>query len=633
MLVLDQKNTYSFSNMVIQLVDNTVIQDENADRVRPLPDFSVLIPTVQPVGMTNTMEIYWPGELAQYRAAHGTPNALKYGFGPDIIFGILSRGASKVGVYTVNLRGPSATAANIMVLLKYRVETDVPYTDTEGNPYYVDANGQLVLTPTDATPVVRDVLHVKFVTASNTECKKWMDMVKAMNSAKSDVEDDEGYKTMPFFAVMYKGTSSFGNNVYFNLAPRVAEFDQNMYYSTTLFDGMSTYTTDANFSLDADSGKLYNANYFIENQFNSTFQNLKFISAQAIDEVYDLFNQYLYTLDDFINGNMDSPSVKFPAIDPFNCNTFGVVVDSGSLNSQIPNAFKLVDGTDGTETPDELYEMFFRGDIVTDIASVLRYKFHYIPDINFNTSTKKEIINLVQKRIRMTTATLMVGGEDTFESAIIDHQANYWENMPNIRLLAKAQCPMMYNEYVHRTITYPAIYFDVMACMDHFIKWGNFFQPFAGADARWSGYIEDTMLYPPEDPTYINSLHINRINYVMKDSEAGGYLADQQMNTQLTSDQTEFNNSFLIACMLYDLVNLVHRNNFKFNEAEEVRSFNIAVNDCINTKYALYSASLQCEVYRIGTVGRAKSANKIVVTIDMKDISKYTECELILVDE
>ena len=105
------------------------------------------------------------------------------------------------------------------------------------------------------------------------------------------------------------------------------------------------------------------------------------------------------------------------------------------------------------------------------------------------------------------------------------------------------------------------------------------------------------------------------------------------MNTLLESDQTELNNSFLISNMLYDLLNLVHRNHFKFNEAEEVRIFKEAVSESINKKYAPYSASLSVEVYRLGTVGRAKSANQITVTIDMKDINKFTDVNIILTDE
>ena len=631
MLVLDQSNSYSFSNMVVKVTDNTIITNERTTPTPDLPDFNVLIPTVQEIGSTNAVEIYYPGEYQLYLANHGNPNPLKYGFGPDMIYGILQKSAANVGVYTVNLRGESATIANTIVLMKYRVEKDVPYTDESGNPYYVDKDKQLTTDPTDATAVVRDVLHVKFVTGNVADCKKWTDLHKGMNNVYSDVEDDQGYKTMPLFGVMYRGASAFGNNVYFNMVPKKAEYDGNMYYQLTVFDGQKTTTTDAIYSLDLASGEKYNTSYFIETLFNETFPTLRLMTAETINDLYELFNQYAGTIDDYISGS--APSKNFAEIDPFAANEFQIITDEGSLNSQIANAFTLTGGDSGTETADELFEKFFKGEIITDVASVLRYKVSYIPDVNYNEATKRAIVNLIKKRNRMTTATLMIGGSDSFASALIDHQANYYDTMPNIRQLAKVQSPMMYNTFVRRTITYPPIYFDVMAMMDHFIKYGNYFQPFAGALARWTGYIEDTMPYPTESPEFINSLQTNRINVVMKDSEDGAYLADQLMNTQFESDQTELNNAFMISCMLYDLLWLVHRNHFKFNEAEQVRIFKEAVNDYINNKYAQYSASLSCEVSRMGTIGRARYANKIVVTIDMRDINKFTDVEIVLTDE
>lgn len=634
MLVLDQANTYTFSNMVVKITDNTVPSNESASNVKyPVPEFNVLIPTVQDVGSTNVMELYLPGQVNRYVAAHGKPNCLKYGFGPDIIHAILSRANSGVGVYTVNLRGVTATMANLIVILKYRVAKDVPYVDEQGNPYYLNQRGEVTTTPTDGKPIVRDVLHIRFDTAHLEDCKKWSDLHKAMNNLYSETEDAEGYKSAPWFSIMCRGASSFGNTIYFSMVPRVADYDGNTYYMLNLFDGTTMITTDSIYSMDVNSGEKYNTTYYIENLFNNAFPTLQYMSSEDADMIYKLFAKYLYTLEDYINGTMDKPSVTFPEIDAFNCNTFGIVTDDGSLNSQITNAFALKGGSDGEETRDELFRQFFRGEIITSLASVLQWKYNYIPDIGYDADTKQGIVDLVNKRYRMTTATIMVGGTDSFNSALIEHQAKWYQSNPNIRQILAIQSPMMWNSFIKRTVTYPGSYFDTVALIEHFAKWGNFYQPFAGADARWTGFIDDTMAYPPENAEMANAFANNRINYVMQDSEEGAYLVDQQMNTEHLSDQTEFNNAFLISAMLYDLLNLVHRNSFKFNEAEEVRLFNEAVNNCINNKYAAYSASLSCEVYRMGTIGRAKSANKITVIIDLKDISKYANVELILVDE
>lgn len=631
MLVLDQDKSYSFSNMTVKITDNTVLRDDTTTTTQETPDFNVLIPIHVPVGTTNSLELYYPGEINRYLNAHGTPNCLKNGFGADAIYAALMSGA-EVGVYTINLRGASATFANAVVVMKYKVEKDVPYTDTTGAPYYYDKNGQLTTSPTDNTPVVRDVLHAKFELQYVANCKKWVDLYKKMNSLVSTTPDESGYQSMPVFAVMYRGASTFGNNVYMNLVPKTAEYDGNTYYTATVFDGINSIESSRYMSMDVNSGKKYNDSYFIETQFNAEYPTLRMMTAESIQDLYDLVNPYLYTIDEFIAGTQANPAKSFAAVDIFGANEFAFVTDEDSLDMQAANAVILQGGSDGTETPDELFKDFFGGKILEDISSVLRYRVTYIPDLGYDEDTKKEIVKLVKLRNRMTTARLMVGNE-TFESAIVDHQSNYYENMPNVSLIAKCQSPMMFNEFIRRTVTVPAGYFDLIAILNHMYKWGNPFQPFAGALCRWTGFIEDTMNYPANDAQFLQSLYVSRVNVVMKDSEAGAYLADQEMNTVLTSDQTELNNAFLISSMLYDLVALVHRQHFKFNEAEEVRIFNENVNDIINQKYAPYSAFLDVEVYRSGTIGFAKSRNIIKVTVDLKDISKYTDVEIVLTDE
>lgn len=631
MLVLDQDKSYSFSNMTVKITDNTVLRDDTTTTTQETPDFNVLIPIHVPVGTTNSLELYYPGEINRYLNAHETPNCLKNGFGADAIYAALTSGA-EVGVYTINLRGASATFANAVVVMKYKVEKDVPYTDTTGAPYYYDKNGQLTTSPTDNTPVVRDVLHAKFELQYVANCKKWVDLYKKMNSLVSMTPDESGYQSMPIFAVMYRGASIFGNNVYMNLVPKTAEYDGNTYYTATVFDGINSIESSRYMSMDVNSGKKYNDSYFIETQFNAEYPTLRMMTAESIQDLYDLVNPYLYTIDEFIAGTQANPAKSFAAVDIFGANEFAFVTDEDSLDMQAANAVILQGGSDGTETPDELFKDFFGGKILEDISSVLRYRVTYIPDLGYDEDTKKEIVKLVKLRNRMTTARLMVGNE-TFESAIVDHQSNYYENMPNVSLIAKCQSPMMFNEFIRRTVTVPAGYFDLVAILNHMYKWGNPFQPFAGALCRWTGFIEDTMNYPANDAQFLQSLYVSRVNVVMKDSEAGAYLADQEMNTVLTSDQTELNNAFLISSMLYDLVALVHHQHFKFNEAEEVRIFNENINDIINQKYAPYSASLDVEVYRSGTIGFAKSRNIIKVTVDLKDISKYTDVEIVLTDE
>ena len=232
----------------------------------------------------------------------------------------------------------------------------------------------------------------------------------------------------------------------------------------------------------------------------------------------------------------------------------------------------------------------------------------------------------------MTVSTVMLG-KKTFSSATLEHQSNLYDTMPCIRQIAACQEAMRYDEYTRRTIIFPAGYYDTIGLMDHFARCGNFYQPYAGADARWTDFEEDTMLYPSHKNDELQTYFNNRINVVMKDWMDGCYMSDQLMNTAKQSDQTELNNAFLISNMLYDLVRLIHRNHFKFNEPEHVRAFGEAVNTMVSDRYARFAVTMTADVQRVGTIGRAKMTNKITVTINFLDINRYTDVELILTDE
>lgn len=637
LITADSKaNAYIHPNININLIDNTIVRDDSQANPE-LPKFCMLIPICVDRGMTNTLEIYYPNEPNRFVLAHGTPNPVKYGFGPNVIHQTLASGAN-IGIYTINLRGADATKANLIVSMKYKVEENAPYTDTQGNPYYitVDEKGNRVYT-TDAgteeapnTAVTRDVMHVKFVSSYVEACKSWTDVHSAMNNMVSDVEDENGYKTIPWFSVMYRGSTTYGNNVYWSMTPRSSDADGNNYYAITLFDGNATVTTDALLSMDPDAGKKYGANYYIEPNFNKAFSTLRFMTSESSDQILELFNKHLYTRDDVVNGT--EPSIAFSSINPFDVNEFGIVMDEGSIDITDAKAFRLYGGADGNMDRDALMESFFKGEILPDLKSVLRYRFSYIPDLGYTDNTKLAIADLVKKRNRMTICTLFIGGLNSFESAVTQRQGEYFEDAPNMRLMPNCQSPMMFDPYCRKTLRYPAGYFDTMALVSHIREHGNPYHPFAGYNCRWTGYLEDTMMYPEEEPKVIEAFAKARINCVMKDDADGGYISDQLMNINFESDQIEMNNAFIISDMLYDVVHLIHVNHLTFNEPSDVVLLKEQVNEFINGRYSYYSASLAINVYRQGTVGRAKSTNIIEITVNLKNIERYTQVNLVLTD-
>ena len=644
MLILDEANKYTFPNTVIKFVDETY-WTETEDVALPIPRMNILVPIHVERGKVNTMMLYKTGQAETFLKDFGSPDCVKNGFGADLVYDILNLSTEDtVGVWVCNVRGSDATAANVILLMKYRVETGVEVTGSNGEALYITPAGEITPSPitttetgegvvtTDNDRLTRDVLHVKYTTETVTDIAKWMEANSIMSRYYNvATTDDEGYYTIPLYMVVHSATSSYGNGCYFRMLPQLSESDDKMYYSIDLYDGENTYNTDAVFSMDVNGGELVGENYYIEENFNNKFAGLmRLCTSDYFQDAMDMISNYT-ALDDLTFSDID---IFDPVDDTGASLSTGYVVDAGSMDVTATKAFSLAGGSNGDEeegSVDALFTDFFNGKIITDIASVIRWRINYIPDIGYADETVEAIKNLCSLRSRMSVCTIALGGS-TFESAISDHNTKHIANMPVMRQICALQHGMRYNQFKRRTIEYPAGYFDTIAFIRRVLSVGNPYSGFAGYNARWTDFIEETMTFMPEDPDLMNRLDKARINVLMKDASDGGYLSDQKMNTKLISDQTEFNNAMLIADMLYDLIDLIHRNSFNFNEPDDVETMQSLVSTKINTSYAPHAASLSTSVSKVGTTGKDKYTTKINVTVNLKDINKYANVEFVLTD-
>ena len=643
MLILDEANKYTFPNTVIKFVDETY-WTETEDVALPIPRMNVLVPIHVERGKVNTMMLYKTGQAETFLKDFGSPDCVKNGFGADLVHDILNLSTEDtIGVWVCNVRGSGATAANVILLMKYRVETGVEVTTDSGEALYITPTGDITTSPittaetdagvvtTDNERLTRDVLHVKYATEYVGDISKWTQSSAIMNRYYNvATTDDEGYYTIPLFMIVHSATSTYGNNCYFRLLPQISESDDKMYYSIDLFDGENTYNTDAVYSMDLNGGELIGENYYIEENFNDKFSGLmRFCSSDYFQDAMNMISEYM-ALDELTFSDIDI----FDPVDESGASlSTGYVVDPGSMDVTATKAFALAGGSNGESDADvdQLFTDFFNGNIITDIASVIRWRINYIPDIGYADDTVAAIKNLCAKRSRMTVCTIALGGS-TFDSAISDHNTKHIANMPTMRQICALQHAMRYNEFKRRTIEYPAGYFDTLAFLRRVLSVGNPYSGFAGYNARWTDFIEETMTFMPEDAELMNRLDKARVNVLMKDASDGGYLSDQKMNTKLISDQTEFNNAMLIADMLYDLIDLIHRNSFNFNEPDDVETMQSLVSTKINTSYAPHAASLSTSVSKVGTTGKDKYTTKINVTVNLKDINKYANVEFVLTD-
>ena len=647
MLVFDESNNYRFPNAVINFQDNTYWDTESELVTAPIPKFTILLPIYSERGRVNRMMLYKnsPTYAQMLTTEFGAPNMVKYGVNLDLANEIINRGDTEsIGVWICNVRDISARAANIILSMKYRIEQGVEVTDASGNPLYLDPNGDVTISPTttiqttdgvittDNERLTRDVLHVKYVTDYDIDVSKWSqsnDVMAKLYNTKT--VDSEGYYTIPMFMIVHTATSTYGNNVYFRMIPTISYADNKMYYALEMFDGNSIVKTNADYSFNENGSTAYAENAFIEEAFNDKFGGLMRLTASVyLNEALELINNHI-ALDDITYDNIDifDPTINGEPI------STGYVIDIGSIDATASKAFKLQGGSNGDPEKDNidyLFEQFFLGNIITDLKSVICWKINYIPDTGYNDATVEAIKQLCSDRNRTTICTILLAG-DTFDGAIASHNIHHSENMPLMRQLCSVQKAMNYNTYIKRTVFYPPTYFDTLELVDRVLINGHPYMGFAGYNCRWDGFIEDTMTYPPEDAELMNRLDNARITVLMKDSEPGGYLSDQKMNTRLISDQTEFNNAMLISDMLYDIIDMIHRNSFNYNEDSDVNNMKSLITSSINTTYAPHAANINLDVYRAGTRGKDKYTTKIVIQINLKDINKYAVVDFILTDE
>lgn len=579
--------------------------------------FNILIPGQFDKGPTNRLVQFYPGETQRLAENFDFPNYPKYGIGQDIAMYALAKNAG-IGVLMINLRGADAAYANVILSVKHKVLKDVPKLNAEGAPLYLTPAGVETTEATGNTAIVRDVLSAKFVKSTVTSVNDAAELEAAIDALYSDTADTDGYKTIPLFGMMYKGASVYGNNLYFRILDAPSSIDKNIYYKTELFNGSKTILSEQYMSLfSEDSYK--GESIFVEKIMNETFGDVKTLTSIHYDKFIDLLKSFIVDVDP-------------RTVNIFNPETYYYDVDATSLDVTAAKAFVLENGNDGTKTLEDNLKDLFGYNIIPDLKSIIRHRINYIPDLEYSADVLTAIETFVKDRNRTSIMTAM-RGTTTFESAITERNTNHYTNAPNVRQIATCQSGIAFNDYTRKNHRMPASYFDTKAIIDTIAKNGHPYAAFAGADVRWMDFVEDSVVMPKEDADLFTKLSNARINIVKMDKNPGAYLHEQNMNTELYSDQTELNNAFIIADMVYDIADLIHENNYKFNDLSDVNKFQEKVKLDLNPKYEIHSTSMTVTVAKAATSGPLKDMIIIQIKINFKDLAKEAKVQFILTDD
>ncbi len=640
MYISSEQNSYPFSNTTLSIIDNTTVVSAAAVQ-KTKPRHNYLFPVKLPKGPTNEIIQFYPGEYNLFASTFGTPSYSKNGVASELIHKILSMPASGMGVYVINLKDTTATKAYAVLCATIEsTPNSTQKTNSTGVLLYLTADGREVTESEGNTPIMLDVVTVKFEVKSPVDelsqaikCKSETEVFSAMETLyKVTTEETKTTTVYPLMAFFYAGNGTYGNNISLRFDSIKSEYSSTVNYKLTVQDGSdgstATYSANLSFFYDAEQ-------YFVGNVINSVVPNINTIASNYIEE---FFTSVKTTIGSLTLKSADIFDMDF-TVDKTVGNSIDFHTTSDSLDIGAHEAIKLSGGLDvvsATAEPektfDEMAVSFFKGELVQDINSLLRYRINQIIDVNYSEDVKAEIVNFCNTRIRATNATLCVGSTTNFSSAIVDSNENYVGKSFNTRLLTKCQSAMAVSEYTKRLHVYPPTYFDTAAFIKNAIENGNIYTPFAGAKARWLNYKEGSIMYPAESSNLFTELNNARLNVVKKDSNTGAYLSDQILTTTNVSDLTEFSNALILADMIYDVVELVHQNNWSFNESDEVKAFKEKVDKDINALYSAYAAVLSVEVYRVGETGLEGRTNAIEISVDFKDISKFARVSFIIDD-
>jgi len=586
-----------------------------------LPDYNILLMGEFPKGPTNTITHFSPdrsGETTRFLRNVADVNYPKYGIGPAIGVEALNNG---IGVYVANLRPDDAKMANVSLSVKHKVTADVQKEDDQGNPLYLTPEGAEVTEATDNTPILRDVLELKFVTSTSTAVVDDDSLQTALDANFDATPDGDGYQTTPLVGFRYYGASSFGNKIHFRLIPTKGS-DGNVYYRISIYDGISAEALLPEIASLFPTAYLSGKSAYIENVFNGYDNGIKAITSNHVDKFFD------DVVADHFNGLNTDPAT----IDLMAANDYYMTTDATSLDGDISGAFNLLSGDDGTSDLDTSVQALLQGTIVPDIKSILKYKFSYIPDLEYSAAIKTAINTFCVARTYSSYATFMLG-QSSFDDAMTDRNTNFAGDYKFIRFIAKAQSPRRYDDIIRRNLKYPASYYDTMALIQHKAVNGDLNKPFAGATARWTDFQNDTMVYPKEDSDYLDAITDARINVVKQDRATGAYLFTQDMGVLLGSDLMELNNCLILGRIVYDLVDLAHGKTYGFNDQSDIEQYNEDIALEVLPTYTKAVSGITANVYKKGLTGEDKSTNIIDIKINFKDISKATEINITITDD
>jgi hypothetical protein len=579
-------------------------------------------PLIAPHGYKKDFELieidaYDTATLAKF----GTPNFDKWGSSMYVAEQYIKGGGRAI---VMRCTSPESAHAHVHLVAKTKVRTNVQATNAAGAPLYLTAGGQTTTDATGSTPIVRNVLNVKFELQSSVVTNG--DFATPLSALLNATPDTDGRKTFPIMSWFVRGKGKFGNG-YSQRILNDIDLDavqDGRHYKMEILENGATITLPITFSLNGN--EIYQGeSVYVEQVMNKYSEEI--MGAEVSEVGLELFlaevaatvkDETISELDIFFGKKKDATASYQYEIDPTSV-SFTTALgynfaggSDGNLDISKPSADRKI-------LMDSLLIKAFSGEYNEMIFDPIRYSIRHVFGCGYSAEVSDSIALFVAKRQLTTIGFLDIGIVSTFSAALSVRQSSIKVSQPNIYI--DSQNAQISDSYTGKNITMPAGYFNAFVIPAHIQAFGSQ-TPFAGDRVRWKGYNKDTLVPQTANIELQSQLHDNRLNFCIETGAQTANKYEQILSSTKTSDLSELNNAHVLAEMIEVALNFSNARRWTDLEDGDIASFkkdlDITLKDMFNNKFS----KLEITTTRLALNGVGKYRVKCDLNVWFKKMFK-----------
>lgn len=395
--------TYAHPYIAINIYDNTGYSDEEEEVVER-KEFNGLQVGFFAGGRDNTI-LYLP-DRETYLNEYCNPNFKKFGQAAYNVDAALSTG--NCGMYVLNLRPETATHANIVVMVKFKIVTP-EQTETE----------QLTELQEPAQPYLSYSFYGKTISGGTDEDTLLTSAVNLMETSP----DGDGYYNMPLFTIYTIGRGDYGNNIRLrmeNVTNYDAGYDEDAptrhTYAINVMEpgdkGLKIMETNyGTFDEDAfDASVSYGPSLYIGDVINDVEYGSQRVHASIYLPTYEaickLYNDTFapttpatpYTLDIFTGKTLEGETDQNIKLDTNIENYLNLFSLDGFQMSSGSDGWEGMEASEISQSMTSLLIQAYAGDIDPMINSRFSTPCNFNLDANYELEVKRQMAALANKR-------------------------------------------------------------------------------------------------------------------------------------------------------------------------------------------------------------------------------------------